>query len=210
MLEWIAMFSMLIDHIGYTFFPYEFTWRVIGRLAFPLYTYLLVRGLVFTKNKNRYLLRLFYLALLSQVPFMLLFEVESLNVIFTLFLFGSSIVIFEKTSSPFRLLCLLIAGIGIFLIDDYIDYGFYGYILFLIYYFFKEKAIILLVSHLSLDILYNWNYFESWYSIQSFSIFSSLIILSKVESFNIKTPRVFYRAFYPLHLLILYFISKLL
>ena len=54
-LKLIAVITMTIDHIGLAFFPQEILFRVIGRLAFPIYAYMIAEGCVYTRNMGRYL-----------------------------------------------------------------------------------------------------------------------------------------------------------
>ena len=53
-LKIIAMISMLIDHIGVAMFPNVMILRIIGRLAFPIFAYMIAEGCFYTKNKARY------------------------------------------------------------------------------------------------------------------------------------------------------------
>ena len=50
-LKIIAMISMLIDHIGLQMFPDLLIFRIIGRLAFPIFAYMIAEGCFYTKNK---------------------------------------------------------------------------------------------------------------------------------------------------------------
>ena len=68
-LKIIALTTMLIDHLGAVFpqhFGFEF--RVVGRLAFPIYVYLVAEGFRHTSNPLKFLLRLGAFALISE-PF---------------------------------------------------------------------------------------------------------------------------------------------
>lgn len=97
MLEIIAMATMLIDHMGAVFFPDIIFLRIIGRISFPIYCFLLVRGFNHTSCFRKYLIRLILLALVSQPICMRLFGEVRLNVIFTL---AVCLIILKLIESP--------------------------------------------------------------------------------------------------------------
>ncbi len=72
-LKLIAVFSMLLDHTGHVLFPDQLWLRYIGRLSFPIYSFLIVEGFLHTKDLRRYVIRLFLFGVISELPFDLAF-----------------------------------------------------------------------------------------------------------------------------------------
>lgn len=92
---------MTIDHIGAILYPGLLPLRIVGRLAFPIFAYLLVLGVESTGKTRRYITTIFSLAIISQVPYFLAFEInlfERLNILFTLFLSALTIIFFNRRS----------------------------------------------------------------------------------------------------------------
>ena len=87
----IAMALMLMDHLWATLLPAQDWLTCAGRLAFPIFAFMTVEGYFHTRNLKRYVLRLLLFALLSEVPFDLMyggtwFYPVHQNVIWTLLL----------------------------------------------------------------------------------------------------------------------------
>ena len=108
MLKMIAVISMTIDHIAYFLLLHEpalreglfsignaevtvyFLLRCVGRLAFPIFAFLIVEGFLHTRNQQRYGRDLLILAIISEIPWILLHDgtlyLRGHNVMFTLLL----------------------------------------------------------------------------------------------------------------------------
>lgn len=73
-LKILAMIFMLCDHLWATIIPGNQWLTSVGRLAFPIFAYQIAEGYLHTHNFSRYLKRLFLFALLSEIPFNLMYN----------------------------------------------------------------------------------------------------------------------------------------
>lgn len=72
MLKTVAIIAMIIDHFGYYFSfclePLEYTiFRIIGRIAMPIFVFLLVQGYLNTSNLKKYFFKILFFALITQI-----------------------------------------------------------------------------------------------------------------------------------------------
>ena len=68
-LKIIAAVAMVIDHVGLMFFPYSDVFRIIGRLAFPIFAFMISEGARYTKSRLRYFLSMFTLGVICQIVY---------------------------------------------------------------------------------------------------------------------------------------------
>jgi hypothetical protein len=122
-LKLIAAICMVIDHIGAVFYPEDMLFRVIGRLSFPLFAWLLAQGERKTQNVWAYAKRLAIGALISQPFYTWLFEVRQLNVLVTLLL-GLAVIRLSKRFASERYLIWILGLIVTALVP--MDAGAYG------------------------------------------------------------------------------------
>ncbi len=108
-LKMIAVISMVVDHLAVVLYGRGFpSWnmylymRAFGRLAFPLYCFLLVNGFEKTSDKKRYLSRLLMFAAISQIPFSMVFADANYGEIGLVTSLGT-----YYPMLPFLLLCLI-------------------------------------------------------------------------------------------------------
>ena len=219
-LKIIALISMILDHtaVALPFFSRPenevLYWilRGIGRLAFPLFAFLLAVGATRTRNIGKYLLRLGIFALICEVPFdSTLFGRpvcwERQNVIFTLFLALLSITVYRAAQQrwqgkpaaflgvPFWGLCAVAAQLLHF------DYGAEGVILVFGFYLWRTEMRDMRLYPFFLMLLCG----IMWFSvpIRLLSLLAFLPIFVYNEKPGKKLSRGFFYWTYPVHLALL-------
>jgi len=219
-LKIIGIFTMLCDHSGDALLGYFSFLNLIGRIAFPIFAFQIVQGYIHTSNLKKYMLRLFIFACISQIPFMLFLSTFSnnfyLNIFFTLLLGTIALYGYDKIKNKYLGIAFatLISVIAHFI---HVDYGAYGIaIIFLFYIFntkFNNKKIFMCLTFVLITILkYLPNIINYLIVATTYinCIIFTCISLIPICLYNGKQgPKVKYLfyAFYPVHLLILYFLS---
>lgn len=119
-LKTIAIFAMIIDHVGFYFFPKIDVFRVIGRIAMPMFCFF--AGYNFKGKRKSLLLK--YGFLLSIIAFIATGSIPTLNILFTIYL-GQLYIqkIYTEThdfiSNMFQIFALVIFTPATFLLFDY-------------------------------------------------------------------------------------------
>jgi len=232
-LKIIAIISMTIDHAGVclgtsyingtyylsgfmSYDTYNYL-RIIGRIAFPIFCYLIVEGFFYTKNVFNYITRLFLFGFISQVPFSLMskgivMDFSNTNVYFTLCIGLITITCLNyckkyyknhTISFPIFLLINTVIVICSTSFADTLgtDYAGYGICIIIIFYLLRGKYIFIL-----LGILFTTLIFSSKMELYC------LIALVPITLHNHKkgpSLKYFFYLYYPLHMLVLYFISSI-
>lgn len=216
-LKLIALISMTVDHIGIQLFPNIELFRVFGRLAFPIFAYMIAEGCAHTKNRKKYFLRIFGTAMICQLFYFVamnslyqcIFVTFSLSL---LMIFSFDYALKEKSHNA-RLVAFLALLLTVYLTvfvsqtpladtDFCIDYGFFGVMLPFAVYFAKNKTAKIILTTICLILLS----LDSG-TIQWFSLFSvPLLALYNGKRGNLNMKGFFY-IYYPLHLAVIYLIS---
>lgn len=122
-LKVLAVLLMLVDHVGFVFFPNIATFRVIGRFSFPIFLFLLVQGEKYTRNFKQYCLRLLLFGIVSQPIHEMLLGAGRYNILFTLLL-GLLCLRLVRRFPQWQILIWLV-GVAIAELFD-LGYGAYG------------------------------------------------------------------------------------
>ena len=114
----LAMAFMLMDHLWATLLPAQEWLTCVGRLAFPMFAFMAVEGYFHTRSFKRYALRMLAFALLSEIPFDLMyggtwFYPVHQNVIWTLLIGLLGIHLMEKVRQKGKTWCCVLACIGV-------------------------------------------------------------------------------------------------
>lgn len=232
-LKILAMVTMVIDHFDLVFLRYqsEFitplcTWggknitayfllRCVGRLSFPLFAFLLVEGFQHTSNRRKYARNLLVFAFVSEIPFDLMRfgEISALeqNVFFTLFLGilalfaisrwekGCAILPCHSESSHLngQLAICLFSLIGASMLI-HTDYGSKGVCFIILLYVLRHSPVI----QAAVGCL-----FLPWGWITGLAFIPINLYNGKRGFIQGAVAKYFFYAFYPLHMIAIYFIK---
>lgn len=227
-LHLIAMFTMLCDHLWGTVIPGNDWLTCIGRISFPIFAFMIVEGYFHTKNLKKYVLRLLFFAVISEIPFNLavgsrLFYPIHQNVLWSFLISIGLIHLNEKAKQSNKILKRLIVGIISVIIGyligiiSMVDYFHGGILIVLVFYFFRDKkwwcylVQFICLWYINTEILGGFGYEIQIGANTYFFLRQSLALLALIpiwlykgeQGYHSKTLQLIYYAFYPVHLLIL-------
>ncbi len=218
-LKLIAMLTMLIDHIGVYLYPNVTILRIIGRISFPIFAYMIAEGCRYTKNRGEYLGMIAALGVICQVVFYVAMGSLYMGILITfslsiLCIYAVDYFIKKKDFASGLLMVFTLLEVlflvkilpGMAAFTDYdVDYGLVGIVLPIVVYYMPKKlyklaaaAGILLSMGLSSGGIY-------WYAMLSLPF----LALYNGERGKHKLKYMFY-IFYPAHLVLIFFIGMLM
>ena len=209
-LKILAMIAMTCDHVGLQLLPQLGILRLIGRLAMPIYAYMIAEGCRHTRSRGKYLLRLASMGALCQVVYFV--AMGSLyQCILVTFSLSVCLIWLGEEMEKGRKWPFLLAMAGVFFLcvvlpdlwkgtDFEIDYGLAGVLLPLFIYFGGNKGLAAGVVILALS--YGG---AQWLGLLAVP----LLMLYNGQRGTANIGKLFYW-YYPVHLVVIYLIGIVL
>ena len=218
-LKLIALASMTCDHIGMVFFPRIILLRIIGRLAFPIFAYMIAEGCQHTRNRKKYLLSMAAVALVCQVVYWIAMRSLYQCVLVTFSLSIGLVYLLDhalQKGKSIHCLPVILGFAGAYFMcevlpdllpgTDYgIDYGIWGVMLPVLVYFGKTPKQKLLYFVCGLVLLNFRLGGIQWYSLATVA----LIALYNGSRGKLRMKYLFY-IYYPAHLALIQLVRMLL
>ena len=223
----LAMVFMLCDHLWGTIVPGNDWLTCVGRLAFPIYAFMIVEGYFHTKNIKKYVGRLLLFAVLSEIPFNLamgssLFYPIHQNVLWS-FLLSIGLIRWNENVKEKHLLKRILVGTASVCIGylvgliTFVDFYHAGVLSVLAFYFFRKKqwwcylGQLICLWYIHVEMLGGFFYEVQilgqtyWIARQGFALLALIPIwlYRGKQGYHSKALQYGYYAFYPVHLLIL-------
>lgn len=204
MLKIIALISMTLDHVGFLLMNDYLPFRIIGRLAFPIFAYMIAEGCNHTRNKKRYLAGILLLGIMCQIVYYAADRSLYQGVLIT---FSFSIIViyslnkFVPMALSFTAVIFLCVVLPVYLsgTDYQIDYGLFGVLLPVLISLPKNRAAKLAMAAVGLIAVS-----ISIGGIQWFSLLA-LIPLAMYNGRREKTKaKYLFYIYYPLHMAAIY------
>lgn len=139
-IKFLACALMVVDHIGFLFFPEVLIWRAIGRVSMPLFAFAIAEGCKYTRDKRKHFLLPFLLAVICQIVYyffdngslyMCILVTFSLSILTIYALQNFKTALFTESDFSDKLLSGVLFALTVFCVYALnqvlsIDYGFWG------------------------------------------------------------------------------------
>lgn len=229
----LAMGLMLCDHLWAVLFPMAEWLTCVGRIAYPIFAFMVVEGYTHTHDLRRYMRRMLFWACLAEVPFNLMYGGSVIypyhqNVLWTFLLSLLLIVLIEKCKSRFRPVAAALLSAGLALLGfilgyaAMVDYYGVGVLTVLVFYFFsgqdwKSRLPQLLCMYiLNVRMLGGYCYTLQLFGREVELVQQGLALFALVpiwmyqgrQGIHNKAFQYFCYAFYPVHMLLLFVIRS--
>ncbi len=217
-MKMIALVCMTIDHIGAYILTDWIILRIIGRIAFPIFAYMIAEGCTYTKNRKKYLVIMAVTAFLYQVAYFVITGslAQCILVTFTLSILLIYVTDYAKTKrTPKACTLALVSFIAVFVVAEIvprifvttfsIDYGFWGIVIPVLVYVVEAWRDKLFMFSISLFVLAGISGGVQW-----FSLLTIPLIAIYNERRGKRKMKYFFYAYYPLHLAAIFVIKILL
>ena len=218
-LKLIAAFAMLLDHAGILLFPEVLLLRILGRLAYPIFAYMIAEGCRYTRSRLRHFLMIFGLGTACQIVYYFLSGDTYFSILITFSLSILLIYCLQKARKAWTekkavlpAIAFLAAVAGVWVLNRYvnIDYGFWGIMAPVLVSLFPEKGktgrilpvLMMAVCLVCLGITFGG---VQWYALLCLPLL--LLYSGKRGKYPMK---YFFYLFYPAHLVILQGLSWLM
>lgn len=228
----LAMAFMLLDHLWATILTGQHWMTNVGRLAFPIFAFMIAEGYFRTRNLKKYMGRLFAFALITEIPFNLMTGGGLLypyhqNVLWTFLIALLCMIGIDKTKRSNRniavkiILIILIVFLGwIIGTITFVDYYGFGVLTVLTFYAFHQKkwwnylAQVLILYYINVEFLGGYYFEVNLFGVTLEVVQQGLALLALPiiwlyngeRGYHKKWWQYFCYAFYPLHMMVLYLI----
>lgn len=196
-LKIIACICMAIDHVGTIFFPNIKILKIIGRIAFPIFAFLMANTFKYSKNIDKKYHKLAIFAFISQIFYFLL-GVKGFNILYTFMLSFIFMRLFFKEDKKFLAILILL----IFNLLFKIEYGVYG--VYIVGFFYICEHYNNLIWHFGIIFLNLLQYSSPEFII---IVTSVCLLLPRIYNGEYGRRTNFFYYFYPLHLAILWILT---
>jgi len=231
----MAMAFMLLDHLWGTIVPGNDWMTCVGRLAFPIFAFMIVEGYFHTKNLKKYSLRMLIFAVISEIPFNLafgggIFYPTHQNVLWTFLIAMGLIHLNELARGKGKIWLTVLTGIGTVIVGyvvglvTMVDYYHIGVLTVLVFYFFRQGKWWSYVGqfaclvYMNFEMLGGFGYVLNIFGREVFFARQGLAVLALIpiwlyrgrQGYHNKVLKYVNYGFYPVHLAILWIIGMFL